>query len=117
MKLKLVAITNIFKNNGTHDLPMWRVNGANEYIVARFDEEPTWQQVGESISNFLHSLQGNVDPYTRETYAGFELYNNDSLTHGENFQLHNGGTIDFPALDVTKIDVTEVLEGIKGTET
>jgi len=116
MKLKLVAITNIFKNNGTYDLPMWRVTGANEYIVARFDEEPDWKQVGENISNFLHSLQGNVDQHTKEVYSGFELYNNDSLTHGENFQLHNGGTIDFPAQDVTKIDVSEIMEGIQGTQ-
>ena len=116
MKLKLVAITNVFKNSGSVDLPMWRCVGSNEYIVARFDEEPAWKEVGDSISKFIHSFHGSLNEITKEVYAGFELYNNDSLTHGENFQLHNGGTIDFPAQDVTKIDVSEEMEAIQITQ-
>ena len=37
----------------------------------------------------------------KEIYGGFELYDNNSLTHSENFQLQHGGTIDFPAEDAT----------------
>jgi len=115
MKLKLVAITNVYKNIGSLDLPMWRCVGSNEYICARFDEEPKWNQVGENINKFIHSLEGKITDDVKEAYAGFDLYNDTSLTHGENFQLHNGGTIDFPAQDVTKIDVTEEMDGILGS--
>jgi len=115
MKLKLVAITNVYRNIGSMDLQMWRCTGANEYIVARFDEEPTWKLVGEHINGFIHSLEGRISEDTKEVYAGFEIYSDASLTHGENFQLHNGGTIDFPAQDVTKIDVSEEMNGILGT--
>jgi hypothetical protein len=114
MKLKLVAITNLYKNIGSLDLQMWRCVGANEYIVARFDEEPTWKDVGTHINKFIHSLEGKISEDVKEAYAGFELYGDTSLTHGENFQLHNGGTIDFPAQDVTKIDVTEEMDGLQG---
>ena len=115
MKLELVAITNVYRNIGNMDLQMWRCTGANEYIVARFDEEPTWKLVGEHINGFIHSLEGRISEDSKEAYAGFEIYNDTSLTHGENFQLHNGGTIDFPAQDVTKIDVSEEMDGILGT--
>jgi len=114
MKLKLVAITKVYKNIGSIDLPMWRGIDGNEYICARFDKEPSWKEVGERINSFIHSLEGKITDDVREAYAGFELYNNDSLTHGENFQLLNGGTIDFPAQDVTKIDVSEEMDGILG---
>lgn len=115
MKLKLVAITNVYKNIGNMDLQMWRCTGANEYIVARFEEEPTWKVVGEHINKFIHSLEGKISDDIKEAYSGFEIYAEASLTHGENFQLNNGGTIDFPAQDVTKIDVSEEMDGILGT--
>lgn len=112
--LKLVASTKIFKNVGNVDIPMWRCVDGKEYIIKRFDIEPTWADVGEAINNFQHILEGLLESDVKEVYAGFELYKNESMTHGENFQLQNGGTIDFPAEDVTKIDVTEAMNGIKG---
>ena len=112
--LKLVASTKMFKNIGSMEIPMWRCVDGNEYIIKRFDEEPKWSEVGEAVNNFQHILEGRLDVDIKEVYAGFELYKNESLTHGENFQLQNGGTIDFPAEDVTKIDVTEAMDGIKG---
>lgn len=112
--LKLVASTKIFKNIGSIEVPMWRCVDGNEYIIKRFDDEPKWSEVGEAVTNFQHILEGRLDVDVKEVYSGFELYVNESLTHGENFQLQNGGTIDFPAEDVTKIDVTEAMDGIKG---
>jgi hypothetical protein len=114
MKLKLVASTKIFKNIGNMEVPMWRCVDGNEYIIERFDEEPTWPDVGKAVTYFQHILEGKLEVDVKEIYSGFELYDNNSLTHGENFQLENGGTIDFPAEDVTKIDVTEMMDGIKG---
>lgn len=114
MKLKLVAITRVYKNMGNETMPMWRVVDSNEYVISRFTEEPKWSEVGKSVNNFQHVLEGKIESDIKEIYAGFEIYNEDSLTHSEAFQLQNGGTIDFPAEDATKIDVTEQMDGIKG---
>ena len=114
MNLKLVACTKVYKNIGSIEVPMWRCVDGNEYIIERFKKEPKWKQVGEAITKFQHILEGKLEVDLKEIYAGFELYDNNSLTHGENFQLQEGGTIDFPAEDVTKIDVTEAMDGIKG---
>lgn len=114
MKLKLVACTRIYKNIGSIEIPMWRCVDGNEYIIKKFDDEPKWKEVGEAVSAFQHILEGKLETDVKEIYSGFELYDNNSLTHGENFQLQNGGTIDFPAEDATKIDVTEAMDGIKG---
>jgi len=112
MNLKLVAITKIYKNIGSEDLPMWRHVDGHEYIIAFFDKEPAWQEVGEEINKFQHILEGKIEVDVKELYVGFELFSSDSLTHSESFQLQTGGTIDFPAQDVTKIDVTELLDGL-----
>lgn len=114
MKLKLVATTKIYKNVGNYDLPMWRCVDSNEYIIKRFDSEPSWKDVGEAVSNFQHILEGKLESDVKEIYAGFELYDNNSLTHCEFFQLESSGSIDFPAEDATQIDVTEAMDGIKG---
>lgn len=114
MKLKLVACTKIYKNIGSMEIPMWRCVDGNEYIIDRFDTEPEWKTIGNSVKNFQHVLEGKLEDDVKEIYCGFELYDNNSLTHGEHFQLQNGGTIDFPAEDATKIDVTDVMNGIKG---
>lgn len=112
--LKLVACTKVWHNMGNADIPMWRAVGANEYIIKRFEEPPAWTDVGEAVTNFMHVLEGRVSSDVVETYTGFELYENNSLTHGENFQLEMGGTIDFPAEDITQIDVREAMAGIAG---
>lgn len=114
MKLKLVATTKVFKNIGSEDLPMWRCIDGSEYIVARFDKEPTWQEVGQSINKVVHYLEGKLGQGTKEIYSGFELYDDKNLTHAEFFQLENAGSIDFPAEDITSIDVTEQLDGLQG---
>jgi hypothetical protein len=112
--LKLVACTKVYKNVGNNEMPMWRCVDGNEYIVSRFNKEPKWKDVGKAISKFQHILEGALESDIKEIYAGFELYETESLTHGENFQLRNGGTIDFPAKDIEEIDVTEAMDGIKG---
>ena len=112
MELKLVAITKIYKNIGTDEMPMWRHVDGNEYIISFLDEEPTWPKIGEEISKFQHILEGKIEADVKEVYVGFELFPKDSLTHSEVFQLETGGTIDFPAQDATKIDVTELMDGL-----
>lgn len=114
MKLKLVATTKVYKNIGSTEVPMWRCVDGGEYIIKRYTKEPKWKEVGEAVNSFQHILEGKLAIDVKEIYAGFELYDNNSLTHGENFQLQNGGTIDFPAEDATIIDVSEEMDGIKG---
>mgnify|MGYP001109134045 CR=1 FL=1 len=114
MKLKLVASTKVFRNVGNVDLPMWTCVGGNEYIVAYLEKEPTWAEVGETINNFTHYLEGQLSMVDKEVYVGFEMYDKDSLTRPEFFQLDSTGCVDFPARDLTQIDVTEQLNGIHG---
>lgn len=114
MKLKLVATTKIYKNIGSPELPMWRCVDSGEYIVEYFDKEPTWKEVGEAINKVTHYLEGKLGGNIREIYSGFELYESHHLTHAEYFQLENAGSIDFPAEDITAIDVTEQLDGLQG---
>jgi hypothetical protein len=114
MKLKLVATTKVYKNVGNLEVPMWRCVDSNEYVIKRFNKEPKWTDVGKAVQDFQHILEGKLEIDVKEIYAGFEIYDNNSLTHSENFQLQNGGTIDFPASDATSIDVTEAMDGIKG---
>lgn len=112
--LKLVACTKVWQNLGDVHLPMWRACDCNEYIIARFEKEPAWPEIGDAVKKFMHILEGRISDNTIESYIGFELYSNNSLTHGENFQLEQGGTIDFPAEDVTQIDVRSEMAGIAG---
>lgn len=114
MKLKLVASTKIFKNIGSMDIPMWKCVDGNEYIIGYYDKEPSWQDVGQNINKFTHYLEGKLTVDVKEIYSGFELYMKENLTHCEHFQLESTGCIDFPAEDVTLIDVTEQMDGIKG---
>lgn len=113
MKLKLVVTTRVLKNVGNYDIPLWKVYDGNEYIIAVLDSEPSWMEVGEYINKFIHMLEGKVSEEIREIYSGFELYNFESLTHFENFQLQTTANVDFPAIDLTNVDVTEEMDGIK----
>lgn len=112
--LKLVVCTKIYKNLGNLELPLWRVVSGNEYIVARFEIAPDWAGVGDCIKQFIHILEGKIQEDVREIYSGFDLFEDSSLTHNEFFQLEQCGTVDFPAEDITKIDVSEEMNGIKG---
>ena len=105
--LKLVACTKLWNNIGNAEVPMWRAVGGNEYVIHRFEEEPTFKDIGEAVNKFMHVLEGRINQGVVETYTGFELYDLTSLTHSENFQLENGGPIDFPAEDVQQYDFTE----------
>ena len=108
--LKLVASTKIFQNYGNAEVAMWRTVGGNEYIIARFEEKPTWEQIGEACNKFMHALEGKTQANVTEIFAGFDMFDNDSLTHSEHFQLEQGGTIDFPAEDLTRLDIEEHLK-------
>lgn len=113
MKLKLVAITKVYRNIGSIESPMWRPVDVNEYIVAHLTKKPTWQNVGEYINKFAHAVEGKIDELHREIYCGFELYDENCMTHSENFLLETTGTIDFPVKDLTEIDVSDELSGIQ----
>ena len=104
LKLKLVASTRIWHAHGlSRDFPMWQPGGSGEYIIGYFDHEPTLEEVGETVSKFMHVLEGRMNPQTAEVYSGYCLYHRDGLTHNEQFQLQNGEVIDFQAEDVTEI--------------
>jgi len=108
--LKLVATTSTWLNHGTREMPMWRPAHPHEYIIARFDKEPTFQQIGEAINNFIHYIEGPLDDSTFEILSGHELYFEEQLTHAEGFQLEMGGAIDFPAKDISKVELPEFIK-------
>lgn len=114
MNLKLVASTRILKNVGNFEIPLWRVADGNDYVVAYFDHEPTFQEIGGHINEFIHMLEGKLSDDIKEIYSGFELYGAENMTHYEHFQLQATANVDFPAIDLTKVDVTDEMHGIKG---
>lgn len=111
LKLKLVASTLVWTNAGTEDMPLWRATGGKEYIVARFDYEPTLSDVGKIMEGKRHLVENHY-PTLHETLAGWQLYIDDSLTHNEFLQYHLTESIDFPATDLTVVDATEEMAGI-----
>lgn len=113
MKLKLVAITKVYRNIGSIEGPMWKPIDVNEYIVAHLNKKPTWQNVGEHLKKFIHAFEGMIDELHKEVYCGFELYEENALTHSEHFMLETTGTIDFPVKDLTTVDVSEELDGLQ----
>jgi hypothetical protein len=113
MKLKLVAITKVYRNIGNEDAPMWKPIDVNEYIIAHLTKKPTWQNVGEHLEKFIHAFEGAIDGFHKEVYCGFELYEENALTHSEHFMLQSTGTIDFPAKDLTEIDVSDEIDGLQ----
>lgn len=105
LELKLVATTKLWVAHGEAvDFPMWRPAGSGEYIIGYFDHEPTWEEVGKKVDEFIHILAGSISDNTAEIYSGFCLYHREGLTHNEQFQLRNGEVIDFPATDATEIE-------------
>ena len=106
--IKVVATTNCWQNFGeVKEYPMWRSQGSNEYIIGYCKKLPTHVEVGEMITKLQHILEGKVTDNIIEIFSGYELYDKEKLTHNEYFQLNQGGSIDFPAEDITKIKVEE----------
>lgn len=106
--LKVVACTNIWESKGaTKDFPMWQSVGSREYIVGRTNKEPTLKDIGKMITSLQHILEGRITPSVIEVISGWEVYEQNNLTHNENFQLKYGDAIDFPAEDITNIQVEE----------
>jgi hypothetical protein len=112
-KLKIVACTKLWKAEGLDkDLPMWRPGISNEYIIAHLDEPEgglTLAIINEHVLKFQHMLEGQIRSDVVEIFTGYEVYVGDNLTHNEQFQLQSGGAIDFPAVDLTKVDVSDEL--------
>jgi len=59
------------------------------------------------ITSLQHILEGRITPSVIEVITGHEVYEQNNLTHNENFQLKYGDAIDFPAEDITNIQVEE----------
>ena len=98
--LKLVVTTSIWANVGNEEVPLWRSIGTKEYIVKHFTQEPSLEEIGKSVEESIHILQGG-DGNTREILSGWQLYLKDAMTHSEFFQVNLNGNIDFPPTDIT----------------
>jgi|TARA_B100000073_G_scaffold346693_1_gene358778 hypothetical protein len=109
MKIKVVAITNIWESKGpSREFPMWTPVGSREYIIGRVDHEPTLHEIGEMVQKLQHLLEGKVAETVIEVFSGYEVYEAHSLTHNEGFQLQLGDAIDYPAEDITdKLNVEQ----------
>jgi len=86
---------------------MWQSVGSREYIVGRTKKVPSFKEIGEMITSLQHILEGRISPSVIEVITGHEIYESNNLTHNENFQLKYGDAIDFPAEDITNIQVEE----------
>jgi hypothetical protein len=111
LKLKLVVSTLIWTNAGNPDIPLWRASGGKEYIVARFDYEPTLAEVGAVVDSKRHLIENHY-PNIHETLAGWQLYVENTLTHNEYLQYHLTQSVDFPATDLTDVDASEEMSAI-----
>ena len=80
---------------------------SREYIVGRTKKVPSFKEIGEMITSLQHILEGRISPSVIEVITGHEIYESNNLTHNENFQLKYGDAIDFPAEDITNIQVEE----------
>ena len=110
-KLKIVACTKVWRAHGVDkEFPMWRPGPSNEYVIAHIDDPEgglTLQDINQYVNEFMHMLEGQITSDVVEIFTGYEVYFKDNLTHNEQFQLNTGGAIDFPAVDLTKVDVSD----------
>jgi hypothetical protein len=113
LNLKLVVTTSLWANSATDDMPLWKTVGAKEYIIARFDEEPTLDQVGRACESKRHLIETHTKQF-HETLSGWQLYMDQNLTHNEYLQYSLTEQVEFPAIDLTEIDATEELQQIVG---
>lgn len=111
LKLKLVATTLVWTNAGTEDMPLWRASGGKEYIIARFDYEPTLPEIGRVMDSKRHMIENHY-PQLHETLSGWQLYVEETMTHNEYMQYHLTESVDFPATDLTVVDASEEMAGI-----
>ncbi len=111
LNLKLVATTLVWVNAGTEDMPLWRANGGKEYIIARFDHEPTLPEIGKVMDSKRHLVENHY-PTLHETLSGWQLYMDQNMTHNEYMQYHLTQSVDFPATDLTEVDATEEMTAI-----
>jgi len=113
LKLKLVITTALWANSATEDMPLWKTVGSKEYILARFDEEPTLEQIARVCQEKAHLVETHTKQF-HETLSGWQLYLDQNATHNEYLQYSLTEQIEFPAIDLTEIDATEELQQIVG---
>lgn len=111
LKLKLVATTLVWTNAGTEDMPLWRASGGKEYVIARFDYEPTLSEIGTVMESKRHLIENHY-PTLLETLSGWQLYMDGFMTHNEYMQHHLTQSVDFPATDLTQVDASEEMSAI-----
>lgn len=101
--LKLVATTLIWTNSGSEDLPMWKATGGKEYIIARLDHHPTFEEVGEIVNNNAHLVETHTKDF-HETLSGWMVCFDKEPTSGERMQMHLTEYVEFPPIDLTNLD-------------
>ena len=111
LKLKLVATTLVWTNAGTEDMPLWRASGGKEYVIARFNYEPTLSEIGTVMESKRHLIENHY-PTLHETLSGWQLYMDGFMTHNEYMQHHLTQSVDFPATDLTVVDASEEMSAI-----
>lgn len=103
INLKLVVSTLVWTNAGSEDLPMWKTSGGKEYIVARFNNEPTFEEVGEIVDQKRHLVETHTKQF-HETFSGWQVYFEQGMTHSEYLQHQLTEYVEFPAIDLTNLD-------------
>lgn len=104
---KLVAISMLWINTGTEDMPMFMPGPSHEYVIGWYDHPPSMEEISTAINKYLPFIQAKVDEANYEVYCGYEIYPSDTMTNLENFQFQVGLSIDFPSKDLTAIELPE----------
>lgn len=103
---KLVVTSTVWENQGTAELPLWKPSHAQEYIVAYFQGEPTFELIYDHLQK-IHELFDSDNNLMVETVAGYQVYFLQAPTNSEFFQIERNGSIDFPPIDLTLVGLTE----------
>lgn len=103
---KLVVTSTVWANSGTEEMPLWKAFAAQEYIVAYFQGEPTFEMIYDELEK-IHELFDVDNPQMIETVAGYQVYFADAPTNSEYFQIEKNGEVDFPPIDLTLVGLSE----------
>ena len=106
-KYKLVVISMLWINTGTADTPMFMPGPSNEYVIGWYEHPPSVHEISIALNNYLPNIQAQISETEYEVYCGYEIYDAESMTNLENFQFQIGLTVDFPAKDLTGVELPD----------
>ena len=88
---KLLITTQILENYGSEDNPYWKAKGGEDYVVKNFRDF-------NRVAHVVMALRSEIEidnPLYQEYIAGWEVVDDDYLTHDERLQLLYEGKVSY----------------------